>query len=140
MWVYIVYTGWVKNKCDLRRLYQNCTFLVQLFCMVVFQYFLKICILFFWYSHGLKENPRTFFSLKIKSSEKQKCIHYLFISKSKILLRLNHRITESQKIRKIVIRKFAIFSSVLNFKEKLFKLSSSLFLSLFLITKYALNP
>ena len=31
------------------------------------------------------------FSLKIKSSEKQKCVYKLFQSKSKILQRLNHR-------------------------------------------------
>jgi len=48
---------------------------------------------FFWCSNGPKENPRIFFSLKIKSSEKQKCTFILFLSKSQILLRLNHRIT-----------------------------------------------
>ena len=45
---------------------------------------------------------------------KQKCLYKLFLPKSKIL----KRITESQKIRKIIIRKFAIFSSGLIFKEK----------------------
>ena len=40
-------------------------------------------------------------------------------------------ITESQQIRKIEIRKFAIFRSSLIFMEKLFKLLSSLLLSIF---------
>ena len=57
---YILHTGWVKKKCDLRRLVQNCIFFVELTCMVFFRYFLKICN-FFWYSNGLKKNPRTFF-------------------------------------------------------------------------------
>ena len=47
------------------------------------------------------------FSLKIKSLGKQKFVYKLFLS------------IESQKIRKIVIRKFAIFSPLLIFKEKL---------------------
>ena len=64
-----------------------------------------------------KKNPRTFFPLKIKSSEKQKCVKKLFLSKSKILKRLNHRISENWKI---VIRKLAIFSSGIIFTEKLF--------------------
>ena len=53
--------------------------------MVFFNIFWKFLILIF------EENPRTFFSLKIKSSEKQKCVYKLFLSKSKILKRLNHR-------------------------------------------------
>ena len=36
---------------------------------------------------------RKLFSLKIKSSEIQKCVYTLFLLKSKILQRLNHRIT-----------------------------------------------
>ena len=44
-----------------------------------------------------KKNPRTFFPLKIKSSEKQKCVNKLFLSKSKILKRFNHRITENSQ-------------------------------------------
>ena len=35
-----------QKKFDLRRLVQNCTFFVQLSCMVFFQYFLKICNIF----------------------------------------------------------------------------------------------
>ena len=46
---------------------------------------------FFWYSNCQKKNPRTFFSLKIKSLEKQKCVYKLFLSTFKILYRLNHR-------------------------------------------------
>ena len=39
------------------------------------------------------------FSLKIKSSERKKCVNKLFLSKSKIIKRLNHRI--SKKIAKL---------------------------------------
>ncbi len=34
---------------------------------------------------------------KIKSSEKQKCVYKLFLLKSKILKRLNHRITKNSQ-------------------------------------------
>ena len=87
-----------KKKCDLRRLVQNCTFFVQLSCMMFFQYFLKICNIY-WYFNGPKKSANLF-SLKIKSSEKQKCVNKLFLSKSDLLKRLNHRISENlQKIR-----------------------------------------
>ena len=76
------YTGRVKKRCDLQRLVQNCIFFVQLSCMFFKYYFLKICK-FNWYSNGPKKNRRTFFSLKIKSSEEQKCVNKLFLSKSK---------------------------------------------------------
>ena len=73
---------------------------------------------------GPKENPRTFFSLKIKSSEKQNVYtNYLYRN-------LNFLKIES-KNRKILIGKFVIFSSGLVFKEKLFKFSSSFLLSIF---------
>ena len=67
-----------------------------------FQYFLKTCNYFG--TTMVQKNQRTFFSLKIKNSEKQKCVHKLFLSKSKILKRLNHRISDNlqnfnQKIR-----------------------------------------
>ena len=57
-------------------------FFVQLSCTVFFQSFFE---LFFWYSNGPKKSPRTFFSLKIKTSEKRKCKFILFLSNSKIL-------------------------------------------------------
>ena len=73
------------KKCDLLRLLQNCTFFVQLSCMVFFQYFSKILI-FFDISIDLKKKfANFFFSLKIKSSEKQKCVYKLFLSKSNFL-------------------------------------------------------
>ena len=50
---------------------------------------------FFWNSNGPIKNPLTFFSLKIKSLEKQKCVNKLFLSKSKILKRFNHRTPEN---------------------------------------------
>ena len=60
----------------------------------VFQYCLKICN-FFGTPMAQKKIRESFFSLKIKSSENQKCVFILFLSKSKILKRLNHRITEN---------------------------------------------
>ena len=109
-------TGQVKKKCHLRRLVQICTFFMQLSCMVYFQYFLKICN--FLVLQWPQKNPRTFFSLKIKSSEKQKCVNKLFLLKSKILKRLNHRILENLQI---VIRKFAFFSSGIIFTDIFFQ-------------------
>ena len=81
------------------------SFFVHLSCVVIFQYFLKNLIFLVLQWH--QKNPQTFFSLKIKSLGKQKFVYKLFLS------------IESQKIRKIVIRKFAIFSPLLIFKEKL---------------------
>ena len=64
------------------------------------------------------KNPQHFCSLKIISLEKQKFVNiYCFYQ---ILKFYKYWITESQQIRKIVIRKFAIFSSGLIFKAKLF--------------------
>ena len=51
--------------------------------------------------------PNLFFSENLKF-RKAKCVYTLFLSKSKVLKILNHRITE---ICKIVITKFLIFSS-----------------------------
>ena len=53
-----------------------------------------------------KKTREPFFSLKIKSSEKQKCVNKLFISKSKILKRLNHRISETLQNCIMKIRNF----------------------------------
>ena len=71
------------------------------------------------------KNPQIFCSLKIISLEKQKFVNiYCFYQ---ILKFYKYWITESQQIRKIVIRKFAIFSSGLIFKAKLFFNGSSVF-------------
>jgi len=86
------------------------SFFVQLSCMVFFTFFVEN-LQFFWYFNGPKENPRIFFSLKIKSSEKQKCVFILFLFKSKILLRLNHRITENWKNCNKKIRNFQFWSN-----------------------------
>ena len=56
-------------------------FFVQLSCIEVFNIFGKF--LFFWYSNGPKIKFANLFSLKIKSSEKQKCVYKLFQSKLK---------------------------------------------------------
>ena len=78
---FTVESGGVKKKCDQQRLVQKCTFFVQLFCMVFFNIF----GIFFLVLQRPKKIRETFFSLKIKSSEKQRCVHKLFLSKSKIL-------------------------------------------------------
>ena len=52
------------------------------------------------------------FSLKIKSSEKQKCVYKLFLSKSKSLKRLNHRITENSQNCNKQIRNFYFWSNL----------------------------
>ena len=78
---FCLYTGWVKEKCDLRHLMQNCTFFVQL-------------SMFFLVLQWPKRKSANLFSLKIKSSEKQKCVYKLFLSKSKNFLKIeskNHR-------------------------------------------------
>ena len=56
-------------------------------------------VTFFGTPIAQEKNPRTFFSLKIKSSEKQKFVYILFLLNSK-----NFQITRSQKTRKIVIK------------------------------------
>ena len=61
------FTGWVKEKCELRRLVQNCTFFCATLLYGVFQ----------------KKSANLFF-LKIKCLEKQKCVYTLFLSNSKV--------------------------------------------------------
>ena len=83
--------GMSQKKCDFRRLVQKCNFFScnsSVWCF--FNIFWKF--VFFLVLYWPKKNQRTFFSFKIKSSEKQKCVNKLFLSKSKILKRLNHRI------------------------------------------------
>ena len=99
------YKGWVKKKCDLPRLVQKCTFCVQLSCRAFFKYFLKVCN-FFLVLQWPQKKSANFFSLKIKSLEKQKCVNKLFLSKSKIFKRLNHRISENWQNCNKKIRNF----------------------------------
>jgi len=112
------------------KFYLFCATLLYCFFSIFFWKFVN----FFWYSNDPKKSANLFY-LKIKSSEKQKCVYKLFLSKSKILLRLNQRITEYSQL---VIRKFAVFSSGLIIKEMLFKFSSSFLLSIFWSIKYTL--
>ena len=65
-----------SKKCDLRRLVQNCTLFSCNSCMVIFQHFLNV-FNFLWYFNGPKKIRQLFYSLKIKSSEKQKCVDEL---------------------------------------------------------------
>ena len=87
-----IYTGWVKKKRDLRRLVKKCNFLCKSSVWCFLNIFWKF--MFFWLFNGPKKNPRTF-SLSKSSSEKQKCVNKLVLSKSKILKRLYHRISEN---------------------------------------------
>ena len=82
-----------KKKCDLRAWCKSVTFLCNSSVWCFLNIFWKF--VFFGTSMANKRNSRTFFSFKIKSSEKQKCVNKLFLSKSKILKRLNHRISEN---------------------------------------------
>jgi len=112
------------------KLYLFCATLLYGVFSIFFEHFY-----FFWYSNGLKENPLTFFLSKSKVQEsKNVYINYFYRN----LKFFKDWITESQIIHKIVKRKFTIFSSGLFFKEKLFKLSSSFLISLFLNIKYTL--
>ena len=62
-----------KKKCDLRRLVQNCTFFVQLSCMVFFQYFLKVSN-FFGTPMAQKKIREPFFSQNQKFRKAKMCI------------------------------------------------------------------
>ena len=99
-------TGWVKKSVICVAWCKPVPFLCNYPVWWLFIYFLKICNFFLVLQ-----------SLKIKSSEKQKCAFILFSLDLKFF---KDWITESQKMCKIVIRKFAIFSSATIFTEKLF--------------------
>ena len=71
----------------------------------------------FWYSDGPNKNPRNFFSSF--NSNVQKCKNVYLYDFYQILKFYQYWNNESQKIRKIVKRKFAIFSSALVFKKTL---------------------
>jgi len=65
---------------------------------------------------------REAFFLSTSKVQKSKNVYINYVYQN--LKNFKHWIKESQKIRKIVMRKFAIFSSGLVFKEKLFEFSS----------------
>ena len=72
---------------------------------------------YFFATPMAKKNPQTFFySQNQKFRKKKMCINIISIS---ILLFYKDWITESQKICKIVTRKFAIFSSGIIFRKVL---------------------
>ena len=77
-----------------QKMYLFCATLMY---VVFFVIFWKFVILFFGTPVAQKKIREPFFSLKIKSSEKQKCVYKLFLSKSKIFQRLNQRITENSQ-------------------------------------------
>ena len=117
-----------QKRCDLWRLEQNFTFFVQLSCMVFFQYFFLNLLIFFGTPMARKKIREPFFLSKSKVQKSKNVYRNYFYRNQKFY---KDWTKESQKIRKIVIRKFAIFSSGLTFKEKLFKFCSSFLLSLF---------
>jgi len=84
---------------------------------------------FFWYSNGSKKFANLFFSKSKVQKSKNVYINYFYQN----LRFYKDWITESKKIRNIVKRKFAIFSSGLIFKEKLFEFSSSFLLSIYVL-------
>ena len=90
------YTRWVKKKVWLAAPGEKLYLFCALSCMVLSQYIMKI-FNFFGIPMATPKNPRTFFSLKFKSSEKQKCEYKISQLKFKILSRLNHRITENSQ-------------------------------------------
>ena len=92
--------------------------ILQLSWTVFFQYVLKICN-FFGTPMAQKKIREPFFLSKLKV-QKSKNVHINYFHRN--LKIFKDWIKESQKIRKIVIRKFAIFSSGLIFNEKLFKI------------------
>ena len=95
--------------CCIGRFVIGFFYLNSIMCVSIFK--LKECNSPEWcFSNGPK-NPRTFFSLKIKSSEKQKCEYKLFLSRSKSLKRLNLRIAENLQNCNKKIRNFQFWSN-----------------------------
>ena len=78
-YIYIYIEGESKKRCDLRRLVQNCTFFVQLSCMVFFQYFLKICKKFFGTPMPQKKSANLFFSQNQKFRKAKMCLIFISI-------------------------------------------------------------
>ena len=74
-----------------------------------FQHFLKI-FNFFWYSNGPKKSANLCFSQNQKL-RKQKCVNRLFLSKSKILKRLNLRIAKNLQNCNKKIHNFQFWSN-----------------------------
>jgi len=93
-------------------------FFEQLYCMVFFQYFFNVFI-FFGTSMARKKIREHFFLSKSKVQKNKNVLINCFYPNLKFY---KDWITESQKICKIVIRKFAIFSSVIIFTENFFSL------------------
>jgi len=134
MYISIIYTSfyiytYIQSKSKKLaalggKFYLYCATLVRCF----FQYFWNFEIFF-----GIpmaQKNPRTFYFSKSKvQKSKNVYINYFYQN----LRFYKDWITESKKIRNIVKRKFAIFSSGLIFKEKLFEFSSSFLLSIYVL-------
>ena len=72
-----IHTGWVKKKCDLRRMVQK-IYLFWTLMYVVFHYFLKICNYFFGTPVAQKKIRESFFFFQNQKFRKAKmCIHII---------------------------------------------------------------
>ena len=96
-----IYTGWVKKSVICGTLCKIAPFFV---------------------TPMTQKKIREAFFLSTSKVQKSKNVYINYVYRN--LKKFKHWIKESQKIRKIVMRKFAIFSSGLIFKEKLFEFSS----------------
>ena len=85
-----------QKKCDLGRLVQNCTLFCGILLYGVFNIVWKF--VFVLVLQWPPKKSANLFSLKIKGSEKQKCVYKLFLSKSKIVWVLRFQLKTKQRI------------------------------------------
>ena len=71
------YTGWVKKKCDLRRLVQNCTFFFATLLYGVFSIFFENLYFFLVLQWPPKKSANLFFSQNQKFRKGKMCIHII---------------------------------------------------------------
>ena len=89
-------TWWVKKSAIWGAWCKIVPFLVEFSCMVFLILFENLYL--FWYFNGPPKKSANLFSLKIKGSEKQKCVYKLFLSKSKIVWVLRFQLKTKQRI------------------------------------------
>ena len=124
-----IYTGWFKKSVICGAWCKIVPFLCNssLWCFFNISWNSFIFLIF-------KKNGESFFLSKLKVQKAFLHINYFYRN----LKKFQDWIKESQKIRKIVKRKFPIFSSGLSFNEKLFKFSSSFLLCIMYILKFSI--
>ena len=108
-----------KKKCVQQRLVEKCNFFVAtLLHGIFFGFFLVL--------QRPKKCPRNFFLSQNQNFRKNKNVYIYYFYQ---ILKFNKVwIAKSQKICQIVIRKYAVFSYCLMFKETFFKFFSSFLL------------